>query len=65
MKTRIYLITLGGEERLVKAANAAQAIRHVASKTMNCRVASQDDLAELLTAVPPATIETAGVEDNE
>lgn len=36
--------------RLVRAANAAQALRHVAVDTLRVAVASQDDLVKLLQA---------------
>lgn len=36
--------------RLVRASNAAQAVRHVAADTLHVAVASQDDLVELLEA---------------
>lgn len=36
--------------RLVRATNAAQAMRHVAADTLHVAVASQDDLVELIEA---------------
>jgi len=36
--------------RLVRAPNAAQALRHVAAHTLQVAVASQDDLVELIEA---------------
>lgn len=48
---RIYVVTNreieGGDERLIYAANAAQAIRH-ATQPFSARVASQDDLVRLV-----------------
>lgn len=53
MAKRIYVVE--GVEgsgvpvlKLVNAGNISQAIRHVASKTMSARVASQGDLVKLL-----------------
>lgn len=34
--------------RLVRAPNAAQALRHVAADTLSCEVATQDDLVALV-----------------
>lgn len=34
--------------RLVRAPNAAQALRHVAADTLSCEVATQDDLVSLV-----------------
>ena len=44
--------------RLVRAPNAAQALRHVAAGTLNVGVASQDDLVELVEA--GVKVETSG-----
>lgn len=44
--------------RLVRAPNAAQALRHVAADTLNVAVASQDDLVELIEA--GVKVESAG-----
>mgnify|MGYP000857511292 FL=1 len=35
-------------QRLVRAPNAAQAVRHVAADTLACDVATQDDLVVLI-----------------
>jgi hypothetical protein len=45
--TRIYRIDDGDDAHLVRAHNAAQAVRHVASR-FKSRVATQHDLCELL-----------------
>lgn len=45
--TRIYRIIDGEGDRLIRAASSAQAIRHAASH-MRARVATQDDIAELV-----------------
>lgn len=50
MSTRIYLITdtETDEHRLARAANQAQAIRHVAQSRFDIEVAGQFDLVSLL-----------------
>ena len=55
--SRIYRIIDGEGDRLIRAASAAQAVRHAASH-FKARVASQDDIAELVGQ--GAKIETAG-----
>lgn len=67
-KTRIYLVTAGGERRLVQAANQSRAIRHVAERTITCSVASQLELVELVrdgTLIEKAGDEQAQPEDEE
>lgn len=54
---RIYRIIDGEGDRLIRAASAAQAVRHAASH-FKARVASQDDIAELVGQ--GAKIENAG-----
>lgn len=57
MATRVYRITIGENDRLVRATHPANALRHVASATLNVTVASQDDLiAALADGVPVETI---------
>lgn len=64
MTTRIYRVTNGGpNDRLVRASNPAQAIRHIA-KPYKADVASQHDLIELLSLDPPTKVEDASAEDN-
>ncbi|HZO22814.1 MAG TPA: hypothetical protein VFB37_09960 [Steroidobacteraceae bacterium] len=46
-ETRIYLVNDGHQQRLIRAPNAAQAIRY-AAKDFTAEVASQDDLCTLL-----------------
>lgn len=61
MKTRVYIVRIGGEERLVRATNRNRAISHVAHNTITCDVASQDDLINLVgngTAIEIAGLET-------
>jgi len=54
MSTRIYLVKeVGGNndepsERLVRAGNQAQAVKHVVGKRFTAKVATQDDLARML-----------------
>lgn len=50
MKTRVYVVTVGKEERMVRAANQAAALRYVASQTMTVKVPSQNELIELVKA---------------
>lgn len=57
--TRIYRIIDGDGDRLIRAATSAQAVRHAASH-FKARVASQDDIAELVGQ--GAKIENAGEE---
>jgi len=62
---RIYLVRNvdTGDERLIRAANAAQARNHAARDTLSVEVASQDQLVALLTeADVPVRIEEAGRE---
>lgn len=54
---RIYRIIDGEGDRLIRAATSAQAVRHAASH-FKARVASQDDIAELVGQ--GAKIENAG-----
>lgn len=58
MSTRIYIVTNGASgPRLVKAANQAQAIRHVTKPLYKASVASQDELVAAL--VKGAKVEEA------
>lgn len=60
MSKRIYLTTdQTGTNRLTKATTPSQAVAHHARKTIQVRVASQDDLVKLL---PTLVVEEAGVE---
>ena len=45
---RIYLVGQGQTLRLVRATHRAQALGHVARKTINVKVASQDELVHAL-----------------
>ncbi|MCE2661155.1 MAG: hypothetical protein LW854_23495 [Rubrivivax sp.] len=58
---RIYLVrnTETGDERLIRAANAAQARNHAARETFGVAVASQEQLVALLTGDTPAPVEDA------
>jgi hypothetical protein len=64
--TRIYLVA-GTDpvapvpDRLVRAANPSQALRHVAQSKYVVTVASQDDLVNALTTA--VVVETAGGEE--
>lgn len=59
-KTRIYTISNGDTDRLVRAASRAQAISHVARSVFNSRVATQDDLVDAMQA--GVKVEDAGAE---
>ena len=61
---RIYLITnrTTSTQHLVRAANPAAAIRHVARATFSAAVAAQETLVDLLTAAQPLVVEDAGSE---
>jgi len=45
---RIYVVTNGGTQHLVQAASQAQAIRHIAGKTFDVRIAKTLDVAQLM-----------------
>lgn len=65
--TRIYLVrdTATGAQRLIRAGNQAQAVRHAARSQFNVEVAGQDDLVVLIAA--GTVVEDAGttVEDEQ
>lgn len=46
---RIYLVTIGESDRLVKASHPAAALMHVARHIASVRVATQTDLIDCLT----------------
>lgn len=61
MSKRIYLTTdKTGAKRLTKATTPSQAVAHHARSTIEVRVASQEDLVELIAA--GTKVEEAGVE---
>ena len=51
-----------GEERLVRADNQAQALRHITRTTYSVEVATVDQAVALLTAEPPYRVEVAGID---
>ena len=51
-----------GEERLVRADNQAQALRHITRTSYTVEVATADQIVALLTAEPPHRVEVAGEE---
>ncbi len=60
-RTRIYYVTADdGEQRLVRAATEAAAIRHAARGRYRANVAAQETLVELLS--DGVKVETAGEE---
>ena len=61
--TRIYTVTDGDTDRLVRATSRAQAISHVARSVYKTRVATQTDLVDHLQA--GGKVEEAGVENEE
>lgn len=60
---RIYIVTSGNTEKLVKATNQAQALRHVARTTYAVRAATVIEVAEKMgvgAKVEDATAEPTG-----
>jgi hypothetical protein len=62
MPTYLIRNTDTGDERLVRADNQAQALRHITRTSYSVEVATVDQVVALLTAEPPYRVETAGVE---
>ena len=62
MPTYLIRNTDTGDERLVRADNQAQALRHITRTSYSVEVATVDQAIALLTAEPPYRVETAGVE---
>lgn len=62
MPTYLIRNTGTGDERLVRADNQAQALRHITRTTYSVEVSSVDQVVALLTAEPPYRVETAGVD---
>lgn len=62
----IYLICNidTNDQRLVRAPNAPQAVRHVARSTLTAEVASQEQLVALLTDTPPVAVEDVKQDDD-
>ena len=66
MTTRIYYVhpkLPGDGARLVRATNAAQALRHVVRDTLTVELATQNDLVRLLGA--GVKVEAANAEDEQ
>ena len=53
-----------GEERLVRAPNAARALTHIVRTSYSAEVANQEQLVALLTASNPVEIEDASAADD-
>lgn len=53
MSQRIYKAEVGGQSRLVRAANQAQVRNHIARDTIKVSVASPDDVYDLAVAGKP------------
>ena len=49
-ESRIYVVTSGGKDRLIEAANKAQALAYAAKTTFVVKVAGQKDLIALVAA---------------
>lgn len=49
VEQRIYVVTNGGQSHLVQAASQAQAIRHIAGKTFDVRIAKTLDVAQMMS----------------
>jgi hypothetical protein len=62
MPTYLIRNTDTGDERLVRADNQAQALRHITRTSYSVEVATVDQVIALLTAEPPYRVEAAGVE---
>ena len=60
--TRIYTVTNGDKQHLVRATHPSQAVSHVARSILTVRVASQTDLEALLPA--GVQVEEAGKTDS-
>lgn len=58
--TRIYLVTINGAKRLVRASHPASALMHVARHISTVGVATQQELIDGLAA--GISVESAGVE---
>lgn len=54
MKTRIYRVN----DTLIRAATQAAAVHHLVKQTIRCRVATQEDIADLIGSGSP--IQEAG-----
>lgn len=63
---RIYVVRNAdtGEERLVRAQNAARALAHIVRTSYTAEVAGQEQLVALLTAIEPVEVEDAGAADD-
>lgn len=64
-QTRIYLVTdtESGKQRLIRATNKPQAVRHASRNKFSCEVAGRDDLVSLVATGCP--VEEAGADDQQ
>ena len=62
-KTRIYTVTDGTVERLIRAGNKSQAVRCFAANSITAKVASQDDIIEAVGSGSKIVDATADTED--
>jgi len=65
MATRIYTVSDGNNERLVRATSRAQAIGHIARTTYKARVSTQGDLELHLTTGAKVEDATKADDDQE
>lgn len=65
MSTRIYVVTGASPERLVRAVNKKQAIAYVVKDRYQARVATQDDLLNLLGSTEVEDASQTDGEDEE
>jgi hypothetical protein len=49
MSERIYVVTVGGVERLISAKSKAEALSYAVKTTMQFALATQKDLVDLIT----------------
>lgn len=64
---RIYVVRNAdtGEERLVRAQNAARALAHITRTSYSAEVANQEQLVNLLTGIEPVKVEDAGTAEDD
>lgn len=64
---RIYLVRNSdtGEERLVRAQNAARALAHIVRTSYSAEVANQEQLVSLLTGIEPVKVEDTGTAEDD
>ena len=63
--SRMYVVTVKGDENLVEAANPSQAVRAVTLAGVACKAASAKDVARLLGAGKKLIDASADVQEDE